>query len=423
MANNPFGGFGPASGAAAGPDPADWQRNFEALTRQYWSAWGESLRAAGGQPAVPAGMPGWQDAVQWWSRLAHGGRSEANDLVERFNAQARHWFGQMQQVSARFAGQNHSAAQIADAWKQALGAAGENPFPEIFRAMRGHGQQGLDQWIEDASPWLDAMRREGLSWLSLPAFGIGREHQERQQALARANVEYQDKSAAYNALMARSGQRAFELFEDKLAERSEPGRQLASARALFDLWIDAAEEAYAEIALSPEFRQVYGELVNAQMRLRNGIQKEVELACGLFGMPTRGEMDAAHRKVAELERQLRRMQRATVAAPTRAPAGGGDRPAARGAAGRQAAGKASGRRAGRAPESAPARADARKPAGKGRAAKSPAAKPRAAAAAPARAARAVSGAARKSAPKSLPGGIAGPVAPAPGRRGRKEASR
>ncbi len=310
MANNPFGGFGPGMAG----NPGDWSgQDFDALSRQYWNAWGEALRAASGQPVVPQGMQGWHDAVDWWSKLAHGGRSEANDLVERFNAQARHWFGQMQQVAAQFSGQDQSAAQIAEAWKRALGAAGENPFPEIFRAMRGHGQQGLEQWVEDASPYLDAMRREGMSWLSLPAFGIGREHQERLQALARAQVEYQEKSSAYNALMLKAGQRAFELFEDKLAEREEPGRQLASARALFDLWIDAAEESYAEIALSQEFRHVYGALVNAQMRLRSGIQKEVELASGLLGMPTRSEMDAAHRKVAELERQVRRMRDASQA--------------------------------------------------------------------------------------------------------------
>ena len=48
---------------------------------------------------------------------------------------------------------------------------------------------------------------------------------------------------------------------------------MTSARALFDLWIDAAEEAYAQVALSPEFREVYGAYVNAQMRLRNGMPR------------------------------------------------------------------------------------------------------------------------------------------------------
>lgn len=381
MANNPFDSFVPG----AGGNPADWQRNFEALTRQYWNAWGEALRAGAGQPAVPA-MPGWQDAVEWWSHLAHGGRSEANDLVDRFNAQARQWFGQMQQVAARFARQDHSATQVADAWKQALGASGENPFPEIFRSMRGHGQQGLEQWIEDASPYLDAWRREGTSWLSLPAFGIGREHQERLQALARAQLDYQDKTAAYNALLAKSGQRAFELFETKLADHAEPGRQLKSARALFDLWIDAAEEAYAEIALSPEFRQVYGALVNAQMRLHSGIQTEVERACGLFGMPTRSEVDAAHRKVAELERLLRRMRAGETATP------------------RSDTTDAQSRRA------APTQAKAtRTPASK-RAAPKKAAKSAKSASKPARPARAAGKPARKSTAAVLPD-IAAPVAP------------
>lgn len=383
MANNPFGGFGPGMAG----NPGDWSgQDFDALSRQYWNAWGEALRAASGQPVVPPGMQGWHDAVDWWSKLAHGGRSEANDLVERFNAQARHWFGQMQQVAAQFSGQDQSAAQIAEAWKRALGAAGENPFPEIFRAMRGHGQQGLEQWVEDASPYLDAMRREGMSWLSLPAFGIGREHQERLQALARAQVEYQEKSSAYNALMLKAGQRAFELFEDKLAEREEPGRQLASARALFDLWIDAAEESYAEIALSQEFRHVYGALVNAQMRLRSGIQKEVELASGLLGMPTRSEMDAAHRKVAELERQVRRMRDASQAV----------KPAAR------TAGPAPQAALKRKPQT-PSPPVVRKTRPKKKTNK------------PAKAARAVRAAskpARRAAPMSLLSGITAPVAPA-----------
>ena len=280
--------------------------DFESLARQYWSAWGEALRTAA--PAGSAHVPDWKDAVDWWSRLAHGGRTEANDAVERFNRQARDWFGQMQQVAARFAGQDASAADIAAEWKRALGATGENPFPEMFRAMRGNGARGLEQWVEDASPWLDSWRREAGGWLGVPAFGLGREHQERLQKLAQAQLDLQQNEAAYNALMLKSLQRAYELFESKLAEREEPGRQLKSARELFDLWIDAAEEAYADIALSPEFREVYGALVNAQMRLRAGVQKEVELAGAMLGMPTRTELDSAHRKIAELERALRRMR-------------------------------------------------------------------------------------------------------------------
>jgi class III poly(R)-hydroxyalkanoic acid synthase PhaE subunit len=299
-------------------DAAQGTREFEALARQYWNAWGDMLRGAvpTAQPAAPDAMKAWHDAIDWWAQLAHGQRSEVNAAVDRFNGQARSWYGAMQSVASQFAGQDAAAKDIANAWKQALGAVGENPFPEMFRTMRGQGQQGLDQWIEDASPFLDAWRREAGSWLGMPAFGFAREHQERWQQLAQAQLDYQQENSAYNALMVKSAQRAYEVFEQKLGERSAPDKQLKSARALFDLWIDAAEEAYAEIALSDEFRKVYGRLVDAQMRVRGGVQREVENATGQLGMPTRTEIDAAHRKITQLEREVRKLRDAIQAQQT-----------------------------------------------------------------------------------------------------------
>ena len=297
----------------------DAARDFDALARRYWQAWGDALR----QGAGATGVPGWNEALQWWGGLAQGGSAQADEAVRRASAQAQPWFGQMQQLAARFAGVDANAAQIAKEWKRLLGA---NPLPEMLRAMRAPGQQGVEAWFEQVEPWLDAWRREADRWLRLPAFGLTREHQERWQALLRAQFDYRGREEAFNRLLLRAGERAYALFEQKLAAHAAPGKQLGSARALFDLWIDAAEEAYAEVALSEDFRHAWGALVNAQMRLRAGVQKEVELASGLFGMPTRTEMDAAHRKIAELERELRRMRskpEATAASPRKpAPTGG-----------------------------------------------------------------------------------------------------
>jgi class III poly(R)-hydroxyalkanoic acid synthase PhaE subunit len=282
---------------------------FEQLARQYWGAWGEAMRT-GGKPSQPA-VPNWNDALGWWSQLAKGATqpaSGADDAVNRLNSQAQQWLGQMQQLAAQFAGTSAQPTDIVAAWQRMLGANGANAFADMFRGMPGPGQHGVDQWMEQMAPMLQAMQRDGRSWLGLPAFGFAREHQERWQALAQAQLDYQEKSNAYNALMAEATQLAFRRFEDKLAERSEPGRQLTSARALFDLWIDAAEDAYAEIALSPRFREVYGEFLNAQMKVRAGLQREVEQYCNQLGIPTRTEIDAAHRKIVQLERELRRLR-------------------------------------------------------------------------------------------------------------------
>ena len=290
----------------------------EAMARQWMNAFGDAMRAFGGQPQAP--QDPWQAAFDTWSRMARvGRRDDAADMVERFSMQARQWLGMMQQVAGQFAGRDAAPADIVGAWKQAMGGQGGNPFAALFDGMAGRGQAGFEQWYAQAAPMFNTMlggllmgglRQEGLGLLRMPAFGMNREHQERLQALAAAQIELQEKNDAYNQLMLGIGQDAFVRFERKLAERSEPGRQLKSARALFDLWIDAAEEAYAEVALSQAFRKRYGELVNAQMKVRAGIQHEVERFCDMFGMPGRTEVDAAHRRIAELERQVRRLRTA-----------------------------------------------------------------------------------------------------------------
>lgn len=297
-----YPGFGVGTGSSD---------EFERLARQYWGAWGEALRNAvpGAAPPDPVrmGTQAWQDAIDWWTRQASG-RSAHDDVLWRFNRQASDWYAQMQQVAARFGGGDHGAAEVAKAWKEAIGGASVNVFADMFKSMAGNGVHGVEQWSEDVAPWLHLLRTEGGSWLQMPAFGFTREHQERAQALAEAQLEAQEASNAFNTLLLKSSESAFATFERMLAEREAPGLQITSARALFDLWVDAAEQAYAEMALSKEYRVAYGNLVNAQMKLRGGVQKEVELASALLGMPTRSELDGAHRKIVELERALRRMR-------------------------------------------------------------------------------------------------------------------
>ncbi|MGH8030966.1 MAG: class III poly(R)-hydroxyalkanoic acid synthase subunit PhaE [Luteimonas sp.] len=326
--------------------------DLQSLARQYWGAWGEAMRAAapGALPSAPASP--WQQPLDWWTAMAKGGRPESDDALDRFNAQSQPWLGMMQQVAAQFVGRDAGAADIANAWRQAISGIGGssgfnamrgfgvppfagmggafpgmggNPFASLLQGMQqGPGQHGFEHWLQQVSPWLQALQ-DGVAAMpqmgqmpSLPQFGVAREQQEQWQALAQALQQLQPRMQAYNALMLQATQDAFGIFESKLAEHEQPGRQLGSARALFDLWIDAAEEAYAKIAMSLEFRGVYGELVDAQMRVRAGVQCEVERLCAQFGMPTRTELDGAHRKIVELERQMRRLRDgAAVAKPSR----------------------------------------------------------------------------------------------------------
>ena len=323
--------------------------DFEALARQYWGMWGDALRGIAPQAGADAGMQGFRDALSAWTNAASRGQGGFDSVLGHFNRQNGDWFAQMQQVAAQFAGREHGAQDVAKAWQRALGG---NPFQGLFHGMRGPGLEGLEQWSEAAAPWLQNVRNEAAGVLGMPAFGFAREHQERLQAQAQAQLRWQDALAAYNALMATTSQDAYARFEAKLAEREEPGRQVGSVRALFDLWVDAAEEAYADTALSTEYRKAYGELVNAQMQLRATTQAIAEQTANMLGMPGRTELDSAHRKIAELERQLRRMQRNAATGASEAVAA--PRPASKPKQGRKTAKPAATRDAAKKPRVAKA---------------------------------------------------------------------
>ena len=283
-----------------------WPQDFEALSRQYWNAWSEMARQASSGNVQQ--VPGWQDAMDMWAPWARDGRVQTDDVLARMNAQTGAWFGRMQELAKQFSGGQSNAADIASAWKQSLGIDNNgfgNPFASMFQQISGQGANSMDQWMQQIAPWLEGMRSEARGLFNMPAFGLQREQQERWQALAKSQMDYQQAMSGYNAQLMECGKRAFAKFEDKLAERSEPGRQLDSMRGLFDLWIDAAEESWAEVAMTPEFRTAYGALVNAQSHVRTGVNGEVERATGQFGMPTRTEVNSSHKKVTQLERDVR----------------------------------------------------------------------------------------------------------------------
>lgn len=302
--------------------------NFDDKARQYWAAWGDAMRngqagaAAQQPPPTPGGdaPPDWRKAMDWWSQLLPSQAApQAQEAINRFRTQAGDWFGTMQQVAGQFAGRDTSANEVADAWRQAMQGQGEHLMQWTLGSLRGGSPGGFDPWLQEAAQTLQKWREENAQWLDMPAFGLNRNHQARLQKLARAQQEFQAQWQAYSEQLKAAIEQAFGRFASKLGEHESSGSQLTSARALFDLWIEAAEESYADVALSNEFREVYGGFANAHMRLRAALQEEVEQLSERFGMPTRSEMDAAHRRIAELERAVRRMLR-TASSPARKPA-------------------------------------------------------------------------------------------------------
>lgn len=277
-------------------DPAnDFIRDYQALAQQSWDAWTRQLQ----QQQPPAANPFFTPP----SAAASG-----NETLERTLAGLKGYLDWMQGAAA-MGGNPGAAGDWRQQLQQMFGGASQ-PFAQAFGGIDGAGAEGFQrQW----QSWMQAAQQGSFgsfpgAQASAPAFGLNREQQQQQQAMAAAVMESLQASARYQSLIQRANAQGMERLQDKLTQHAEPGRQIDSLKALYDLWVDAAEEAYAEIALSDEFRQVYGEMVNAQMRVRHMQQQQTEQWCQQLGMPTRSEVSALGERLQALRREFRTSQ-------------------------------------------------------------------------------------------------------------------
>ena len=275
----------------------DVMRQYQAWAQQSWDAWMQTLQ----RPASPFAPP-----------------APADDLLSRAMGGLKSYADWLQAAAT-----SGIAGQGQDDWQQALrqlfmmspaGApsmgspfAGMNsPFAQAFAGIDNAAAHGFaQQW----QSWLQAAQPRAGEWAAgfgdTPAFGYTRERQMQQQALLEGMRAYADAAARYNTLIMRANADGFERLREKLTQMTEPARQVDSLKALYDLWVDAAEEAYAEIALSDEFREAYGAMVNTQMHVRQLQQRQTDAWCRELGMPTRAEIDSLGKRVQELRRELR----------------------------------------------------------------------------------------------------------------------
>lgn len=281
-------------------------KDWEALHQQWWNA------VSDGAGKFVQGD--WRDGAKAFGDLFGGKLGDGADAATaRFVSGTKQYLDWVEKFSGQLAGGAEfpkDAAAWARLFQGAVGPMGEtkNPLHDVFATMAGDGARGFEQFFSGWPNPADWAKSEMQGLLGLPAFGYNRESQERQQKLAAAWLQYQDAMGTYNRLMLDASKGALDKFQTLLAAREEQGRRLETLREVYDLWVDAAEEGYAEVSLSPVFRAAYGDLVNKQMAVRKLVQTEVERFTGQFGMPTRTEVDSTARRMQELRREMRALQ-------------------------------------------------------------------------------------------------------------------
>lgn len=299
-------------------DPTDWLRQFGAMQ----SFWNNLPHPGFGFSQPPQAAPAWPQGWDFWRQFAPqapAAPAAGNEFAQGLLAQSKRYLEFLQGLGlGAMPGMDGSAGAGAGlgeafdprAWLDQLRNLHEtygqrlagSSMPWFGGVDTSHIEQIVRSFM--AAPGND-LRSELSSWLNLPTFGLNREQQSRGQGVVRAWLDYQVANARYNELMLTVASRTFEILGTRLDDaRTESEKRITTARGLYDACIDAAEEAFAGIAMSAEYAQINGELINAQNRVRAAINDEVGRMAAQFGLPTRQEVDSIARQVHDLKRKL-----------------------------------------------------------------------------------------------------------------------
>lgn len=323
-----------------GESSESWAKAWLDMQKQYMDTW---LGLAGGQapwsaapPPFAAGRNPWTDAFEQWSKLfGQALPTDAKDVGNRLFEVGKSYLDMSETFWRTLRDGKHMQDWVKD-WQETMLAAGRQAgktfgFPggatdpwAGFANLWGLPMQNWQRMAYALSPFpgeLEKALRTGppdgselthslRQFLSTPPVGYTREWQEQVQEWAQLAVEYGHTVQAFSGLLGKVVERALELFSKRMQEKVEAGESFDGLRAIYNLWIDCGEDAYAEQVATPDFPRLQADMVNSLMRMKRHEQYLVEEAMTALNMPTRSEIDTTHKRVYELQRQVRQLQQA-----------------------------------------------------------------------------------------------------------------
>lgn len=295
------------------------------IQRKYWEQLSEIGRGATGT-AVPAGNP-WESAVDhWWQAVSPAAPDLVRDFMAKMVEQGKVFF----RMADGFTRGLPAAGAGGDAWQ-----AVTRTLDEMQKAF-GQGMQGGDDalhkmmafWELPYDNWQrmmsslspvpgdllrnmphDQVKDSLHRFLSAPGLGYAREEQSQYQDLVRRTLGYQKALQEYMGFFSHIGVKSAVRMREVLERLDREEKTVDSARGLYDTWIGCCEEVYAEEVQSLEYARIHGQLVNAQMALKQRMSVIVDEALGALNMPTRSELRTLQDRLQETRREYKALRR------------------------------------------------------------------------------------------------------------------
>lgn len=313
--------------------------------QEMWKQWATMVPS--GQAAQPEYMAMWQEMAQqgvkaWMIDADPTAQSVAEKLVANQKAMMR-----LMEMSYKVWQDLGPTMQEGGDWQSALTAQMEKVRAELLDAsadgmkslnnINALWQTYVDQWQGFAAPWNTAaqsstqfatsammgdkdalLEMTNLYWdayqetfgklLSAPGLGYSREWDEKLRQGFLSWLNLQQGSFEYQTVMANTWTKAFEELMREMMASAQDGQTLG-LREFLERWSGTADRVFKTAFASEEYITVQSHFVNMMMLYRVR-QREImeELFEGL-DLPTRTEVDEAHRRIYELRREVKALKR------------------------------------------------------------------------------------------------------------------
>ncbi len=305
---------------------ADWLQ----LQQQYWEMWlnlAQQLIETSTTQGNPS-QPPWREMLDlYWQTLEPSFAPEVRGIVRKFIDQGKNF------------SQFNSA--LLEAVQNAASSKQPHPWLNTWQANFGDMYNSFSKFVtEKDSPlnvwqllysngWrmmmfsipmspvnfesLDGGLRENLEkLLAMPTLGYTGEWQHKWQEGIKRWRAFQTAQQEYITVLNRISLRSVELLREKashFAEHSETSSESPKTmRAVYDLWIECGEQAYAECVRTEEYIQAHANVINSLMACKYYEQEITDELFATLNMPTRKELDTFSLRMQQMRRELKILQ-------------------------------------------------------------------------------------------------------------------
>jgi len=286
-----------------------WAAQWFKAQQQFVDAWSDM--AISGAPGNTSQTDLWAQGFDMW-RKASGTQAQPDiqQAIDKCMDMGKEYFSMAEQISKSISAGTQPAEAINE-WMEQL-----KQSLQQFGAMPGFDGSAINdfmkQWFNPTSSWQQmaaglapmnqtAWQMPGMntssfnlgemidplgSMLEAPSVGYFREPQEKQQKGIQLGVAIESIQGFQSRLL-------------KIDTDTAP----KSLRGLYDLWVEVSEEHYAEFAMSEEYQDLYGDMVNRLMIVKKHYSEITDDTLRAMNLPNTREVDTMQQRLQQLRRE------------------------------------------------------------------------------------------------------------------------